>query len=1002
MRMKRKWKVSCLLAQKSEALYLRFSPTFVDVFKVKKSAYSKRMERNKLKSLKSRHLNPSSKDKSEANGSGIRPDSQTANRPSLSKASTLGFLTLILPNPFSEAYEDNTGENSKAAEAEAEGAITEEDIVICPGSDEDEDELEEEIRFMSKSSRRPPPAASKAAKSASSVGGGSGDQVHNFRNAVERGTIPDAKVIYELKKQRQKLARTRAADDFIPLNSDDEETLRQEANLLGGSGKGDEAGEEGDMDMDEDDDDDEEEGEERIQFGKVDYKTKERERAKEAFRMAQEETAEQQQFQRRTKKVSDDEDYSSDEEDYSSDHENKTKRNGLKIPAAASKHHDSSDSDSASELDRWEQEQIRKAVCLPSLAAFNETEFSNRYLQQQPTSTLASNKLSQKATAAARVVDNHSVVPIEIDGEDEEGSSTRRFGSALPSYITSSSSSTSRNTSENKTSSSGDFSSVHRRRAEFRRALATSLESNRALLDRVQLDLRLTEESIDGYRNGKENAALEDGHFYQETLEYVRNLCDCITDKRETLERLERQSLELWAGRAARRAAEAAAEVTAQNDAAVQLIIHLKINAEQYAAVAHGTSIFEYYDFGGDEAKRQRLLALEAKMRRRSLASIVQGSSEDEDEGDDEEEGGDSEDHQTITVASIRHQAEELFEDTEEEYATLAGVLGRFAAWKRSRLDSYVESFVGAFVATFAGYYLRHRLLLWNPFDRRSSKAEAVDPFRRMDVLRSLVLYGALEGDESLDAKAEAKWRSADLELVPAAFEKVIFPRLTALVQGGVWSPLSQGQTARLAAFLRAVLKTCPTLVDASSSSSTSSSSTPPALATLLQAIVQRLEAVLDSEIFIPNMIPPEFFDRAARRSHYETLAVTYVTAFFHRQFWAAVALLRSAVSLRGLVAEPVLKELALERLLGRVLLISVARSAADGDALLTQVDQIVEALPEEWCTRGGIGSSQQQQQQQHPTIAKLADLIQQLAEAPTRRPEHRKKLIELRIKLDP
>ncbi|KAH9391253.1 PAX3- and PAX7-binding protein 1 [Tyrophagus putrescentiae] len=856
-----------------------------DVFKVKKSAYSKRMERNKLKSLKSRHLNPSSKDKSEANGSGIRPDNQNTNRPSL------------------KAYEDNTGENSKAAEAEAEGAITEEDIVICPGSDEDEDELEEEIRFMSKSSRRPPPAASKAAKSAASIGGGSGDQVHNFRNAVERGTIPDAKVIYELKKQRQKLARTRAADDFIPLNSDDEETLRQEANLLGGSGKGDEAGEEGDMDMDEDDDDDEEKG--KSEFSSARSTTKQKNANGQRRPL---------EWRRRRRP-------------------NSSNFKG----GRRSKHHDSSDSDSASELDRWEQEQIRKAVCLPSLAAFNETEFANRYLQQQPTSTLASNKHHRKHTAAARVVDNHSVVPIEIDGEDEEGSSTRRFGSALPSYITSSSSSTSR--SENKTSSSGDFSSVHRRRAEFRRALATSLESNRALLDRVQLDLRLTEESIDGYRNGRENATLEDGHFYQETLEYVRNLCDCITDKRETLERLERQSLELWAGRAAKQAAEAAAEVTAQNDAAVQLIIHLKINAEQYAAVAHGTSIFEYYDFGGDEAKRQRLLALEAKMRRRSLASIVQGSSEDEDE----------EDHQTITFASIRRQAEELFEDTEEEYATLAGVLGRFAAWKRSRLDSYVESFVGAFVATFAG-----------------SKEEAGDPI-------------PADGPE-------AKWRSADLELVPAAFEKVIFPRLTALIQGGVWSPLSRGQTARLAAFLKAVLKTCPTLVDASPSS-TSSSSTPPALATLLQAIVQRLEAVLDSEIFIPNMIPPEFFDRAAKRSHYETLAVTYVTAFFHRQFWAAVALLRSAVSLRGLVAEAVLKELALERLLGRVLLISVARSAADGDALLTQVDQIVEALPEEWCARGGIGSSQQQQQQQHPTIAKLADLIQQLAEAPSRRP---------------
>ena len=84
------------------------------------------------------------------------------------------------------------------------------EMVICPGSDEDEDDAA--VSFVP---RRQRPTTGK---------------IHQFRDVVERGTIPDAKVIYELKKQRQKLART-IQEDFIPLNSDDEETLRQESRL---------------------------------------------------------------------------------------------------------------------------------------------------------------------------------------------------------------------------------------------------------------------------------------------------------------------------------------------------------------------------------------------------------------------------------------------------------------------------------------------------------------------------------------------------------------------------------------------------------------------------------------------------------------------------------------------------------------------------------------------------------------------------------------------------
>ena len=95
------------------------------------------------------------------------------------------------------------------------------------------------------------------------------NSIHQFRNAVERGCIPDAKVIYELKKQRQKLART-ANEDFIPIeNIDEEDRSRLVRN------------DDDDDDDDKSDDDDDDNESDRIQFGKVDYKTQEKEKTKE-------------------------------------------------------------------------------------------------------------------------------------------------------------------------------------------------------------------------------------------------------------------------------------------------------------------------------------------------------------------------------------------------------------------------------------------------------------------------------------------------------------------------------------------------------------------------------------------------------------------------------------------------------------------------------------------------------------------------------------------------
>lgn len=94
-----------------------------------------------------------------------------------------------------------------------------------------------------------------------------------FRSALVRGVIPDAKTIYALKKQRQ---QRRDADEFIPLQSGDRDNESDDDDRLEAMNKK----------MDEDDDDDEDG---RIEFVGLEKGELEKEKEREAFYDAQQE-----------------------------------------------------------------------------------------------------------------------------------------------------------------------------------------------------------------------------------------------------------------------------------------------------------------------------------------------------------------------------------------------------------------------------------------------------------------------------------------------------------------------------------------------------------------------------------------------------------------------------------------------------------------------------------------------------------------------------------------
>lgn len=698
------------------------------------------------------------------------------------------------------------------------------------------------------------------------------NSIHQFRNAVERGCIPDAKIIYELKKQRQKLAKT-SNEDFIPLENteDDDENksrlLREE-------------------DHDKSDYEDDEEAEsDRIQFGKVDYETQEREKNKEQFRLAQEE-----------KEV---ELLNVESKDSESDYDD-NQGNA-----------DHSDSESEDELERWEREQIRKVVKLQNILSY-ESDFNNRFVND--------------VKKASSNQDDHNVVPIEIDNQE-----TKAFGTFIPAFILESA-----NMQQNE-----NFATILDKLTTLRSKILTSIEDHGQQSDRINMDLKLIMQSINLYESNKSQFA-EDYNFYRNTLDFARNLCDCINDKLVEIEKYEQDILELYAKHSTKLQEQRRKETQEQNQLCLQLISNHTANCLAF----RNTTVNSIFEILNDDPKKLNHASLREKKYRKFLSTKTNCDIASDDEDCDQ--------LNRDKLKVIEEKLSELFEDTDGDYATVGGILKQFEIWRQTRLSTYNESFVTEFIPKFLVYYIRYELTLWNLF-----VAEAGTNLTEIKGIRDLLLYSSSIVSE--DKKVDPK-QVVDLELVPTIIDTTILWKLSTLVERNCWNPLSTTQTKRLVAFLDSLLSKFPTLLDKSKS-----------LPILLQNIMKQLENSIENDIFIPQYIPADFFDPSlSKRTSYESAVFTNTTTFFEHQYALTIKLMGNIIQLRTVINESFVKDLALNKLCNRYILMSIQRSSSNWPTTVGKLQTLVGLLPKHW------------RKLNEPVILKLSDLIQQLIESPS------------------
>ncbi|UXI22884.1 Zinc finger MYND domain-containing protein 11 [Sarcoptes scabiei] len=819
-----------------------------DVFVIKKSSYSRRMDKIKRKLLKSKSV-PQNRECSENDNL----DDSTVSLQTNVVNNDLKGLKIIDSLATRQTSNANTDESSHFE-------TTPNEIVYPTSADELEQEDQddgEDGRDLSVESQKMP----------------------QFRSALERGTIPDARTIYELKKQRQKLARSNASDDYIPLskekdsNEPNESTSKISKRLIRESDddlSDDEHGHRNNNDLDEN----------IIKFGDVDrYQTTEKERFRKNLFDSTEDNA--------TKSNNDGNEQTSSDEDGT----------------------DAEKDDSEDEIERWEREKIRKAVRLPS------NIFHSVGPSDEMTNLNQSGNDINLIHRLQAIHDNNNVVPIEIDQTE-----TKSIGHTLPPYITERIAKSDRQ----QFTLSGFNDRIHKAKQQ----IESAIEENQQLLDRIAMNSELTTKEIDSYATEVE-ALTEDYNLYRSMYDYVCNLCDCINDKIEKLEQYEKQAQECWKNHTKLVLDRHKFRIQDHNSIALYLIMnHQALSLQNFNQTSQTlNSILDIYDFGEDQSKRIRCYSTLEQMKSMNFKNFPL-----EIDSDDDDDDANTQNYHA-TIETIESSLKLLFEDTDEDFVTIKMITERFKHWKTKRLETYQESFVSEFLPKFLTFYLRHNLCLWNPFDENSqSSINLFDTDCFKDLIRYVMSQNRSDSTDQYD----------EIALIPSLMESTIIPRLIQMVEN-VWNPLSSRQTKSLQRILVRILQTIPSLIDTSEN-----------LPILFEKIVSRLESTIDNDIFLPQLIPVNFFSdhNAEQRSYYETIVIEFVRKFFEYQYWEAAKIMMNVIEFRSLIDDQILQELVLDKICSRYLLTSIQRSSSNALNTIKRIELLLQALPKEWLSK--------------------------------------------------
>lgn len=283
---------------------------------------------------------------------------------------------------------------------------------------------------------------------------------------------------------------------------------------------------------------------------------------------------------------------------------------------------------------------------------------------------------------------------------------------------------------------------------------------------------------------------------------------------------------------------------------------------------------------------------------------------EDLDIPEDTQPSAEEEEQCQKLIGNIRLRSQAVFSDVKDDFYDVKKILSRFEEWRQSYSDSYHNAYISLCLPKLLNPIVRHQLLDWNPLKDTSEDFENKLWFSALETF----CHG--QGHEELE--------HTDRQTLSNVIEKSLIPKLTAYVEM-VWDPMSLCQTVCLT-------NVCHRLKDDYSIFEGEHSKPVKAF---IDVVVSRMRSCVDEDIFIP-LYPKSFLeDRSSPQCH-----------FRDQQFWTAIKLLSIMGKWDLVLPESTLKELMLDRLLSRYLMITLLNSTQT----IKACKKIAESLPCSWC----------------------------------------------------
>ncbi|XP_041109440.1 intron Large complex component GCFC2-like [Polyodon spathula] len=432
----------------------------------------------------------------------------------------------------------------------------------------------------------------------------------------------------------------------------------------------------------------------------------------------------------------------------------------------------------------------------------------------------------------------------------------------------------------------------------IKRRLTKKLESVGQVHRAHQREQEKNQQDIESAKTCLEN--LEDASrdlrykFYKEMRIYVQNLVDCLSEKIQMISEVESDLHRLLKQ-------QAQAILNRRREEVKEESLYI----QQFTNNTSSSNI-------GDR-KKCLVEQKERRARRRQISENKAGHHEGLS-SDDEVDPADMGDFQKRRD-DILCESWKIFNDVHEDFHNIKDILSKFDQWRGRFADSYYDAYIGLCLPKLLGPLIRYQLVDWNPLKEDCEDFETMPWYTAVEQF----CYGREhEGFEIKD--------NPDMKTLPSIIEKTVIPKIQDFVQH-IWDPHSSTQT-------RCLVRLCRKLED---DYLLFQGSQKKAVQDFVHAVILRMRSSVDEDVFIPLYAKKFLEDRNSLQCQFQD-----------KQFWSAVKLLGNIMQWDGLVPEEVVKELALDKLLNRYIVITLLNTQPGRDSV-EKCKETIACFPKSW-----------------------------------------------------